>query len=225
MQPVAQKDAGHGELVVGTEPAVDMDRGDLGDAAFVFEQRDDLVDGGMRQRRHVLAEVDGEVSFAVELVGGNGGAGHLGQNALAECGQLAAVGGAFGFACDKFANHLAGNRVVSEIERAIFADHAGHRPEARNHVAPASRPAGDRDDGQAGAVKSFKRGIGSGGELAVGGQRIVDIGEDADDATGGFFREIGNRRHRAAPSVKDARRLFQSASLGQSSAWMARNSA
>ena len=91
-----------------------------------------------------------------------------------------------------------------------------HQPAGRPVTGTTARPA---------SVQFFQRGIGSRGELAVGGQRIVDVGENANDATSRVLRKTCNGLHGAAPSVKDARRAFHSASVGQRSAWMARNSA
>ena len=90
----AQERARHRQLVVVAEPAVDVDRETFAVMPSRFHQRDDAVDVGARQRRHVLAEIDREVGFAIVLVGGERRARHLAQDLLADGREPRAIGGA-----------------------------------------------------------------------------------------------------------------------------------
>ena len=64
-----EQPARHRELVVGPEPAVDVDRRELCGRAGLGEQPQDGVDRGLRQRRDVLADVDREIGDTVGLIG------------------------------------------------------------------------------------------------------------------------------------------------------------
>jgi hypothetical protein len=88
---------------------------------------------------HVLAEVDGQVGFAVGLIGGDGRAGHFGHDAPPQFRQPGAVGLAPGGVQGVVAFHAPGGVVVAEIEGSVFADHGVHGPHARDVVAPARR--------------------------------------------------------------------------------------
>ena len=79
-EPFGDEEPRRGQLVVAAEPAVHMDRRDLGGSPEAFDDRDDAADGRLRQARDVLAEVDGEIGLAVGLVGGDGSPWHLGEH-------------------------------------------------------------------------------------------------------------------------------------------------
>jgi CheY-like chemotaxis protein len=76
------------ELVVAAEPAVHVDRAHLRGEALGFHDPTICMHRGARERRHVLAEIDGEVGFAVRLVRGDRAPGTLAQDALADRFQL-----------------------------------------------------------------------------------------------------------------------------------------
>jgi hypothetical protein len=82
--------------------------------------------------------------------------------------------------------------VVRKPERAVLTDDAAHRPEARNHVAPSGRTAGDRNDGKATRGQFLQRRIGGGAQLPVARHRVVDVGQHRAHAPrriGGKFRK------------------------------------
>ncbi|PII39478.1 hypothetical protein T190_04295 [Sinorhizobium meliloti CCBAU 01290] len=141
-EDVVGKPARHGQLVIGSIPAIDMDGGDLGDGAFLFEDALDSVDVRDRKRWHILAKIDCEVGLAIELVRGDCRPLHLGEDAGAHPGELLPVGGALGIGDGEAAAHAASRSVIGEIEGAVFADDARDRPHAGDHVAPSCRPAG-----------------------------------------------------------------------------------
>src|SRR5207248_77403 len=76
------------------------------------------------------------------------------------------------------ARHPPRRPVVAEIKCAVLADHRGDRPEARDEVAPAGRPAGHRNDREPGLRQPLERRIGGGAETTIAGQRVIDIGKD-----------------------------------------------
>jgi hypothetical protein len=97
----------------------------------------------LRQRRNVLAIVDGQVSDAAELVRGERAARYGGQDPRCQ---------RFDRACwsirqriaDEDGLQLPRQGVVPHPERAVLPDHGIHRPHAGNVVAPAGRAAGHR---------------------------------------------------------------------------------
>src|SRR5258706_9864351 len=87
---LAEQDAAGRELVVAAEPAVHVNRADLGVQPRVAHQLRNPLRGVERERRHVFAVVDREVGLAVRLIGGERAAGHLGEDAPGDAVQAGA---------------------------------------------------------------------------------------------------------------------------------------
>ena len=185
--------ARRGQLVVGAEPAVDVDRADLGHGAGVDEDPHDAVDVGRRQRRHILAEIDREIRHARELVGRHAGAGNLTRHALAHGFQPATALGALLVALDEALPQLAGRAIAPEPEGAVLPDHGVDRPHAGDVVAPAGGPTGDRHDQKPGGLQALERAVGAGRQMAVGGDGVVDVGEHAPDRATHLGRHLRQR--------------------------------
>ncbi len=197
--------ARHAQLVVVAEPAVDVDRADFRGHAGRAHQRDDPVDLGKRQTRHVLAVVDGEIGLAVKLVRGERAARHFAQNLLAHGEHFFAVRRARWRVEQEALHQFFPGSVVIKIESAVLADHRVHRPHARDMVAPAGGPPGNRDDQLACRMQPLQRGIGARGELALARERVVDIAEHAADALHHRGRHLRERCHRP-PAMRSATR-------------------
>jgi hypothetical protein len=90
-----EKQPGHGQLVVVTEPPVDVDGTDLGGGAGRLEDRLDGLDRFQGQGRHVLAEVDGQVRLPIGLIGGDGATGNLGQHRCPDTIEPGPIGTSF----------------------------------------------------------------------------------------------------------------------------------
>ena len=85
--------------------------------------------------------------LAVVLVGGERAPGHRGEDLLADGREPRAVLGArVARRPTKRLTSLRARRVVAHVERAVLADDRVDRPHARDVVAPAGGPAGDRHD-------------------------------------------------------------------------------
>ena len=181
------------ELVVVAEPAVDVDRAHLGVGTVPLEDPDDAQHVVMRQRGHVLAEVDGEVGRTIGLVRSDARARHVGQHLGTHGLQPALALGAFGIALHEAGAQLARLVVVPHPEGAVLADHGVDRPEAGDEVAPAGRPAGHRDHAESSLFQRFHGAIGLGGELGMGRHGLVDVGQHALDGGQGFTRTLGQR--------------------------------
>ena len=177
-QHLAQKNLGHAQLVEIAEPAVHMDARDLGGGPGCLEQLENTLHSGPGQRRHVLAKVYGQVAFAVGLVGGKGRSRHLLEDAFSQFMQANSVARALGFGGHKSALHPAVASVIGKVKRAVFADHPGHRPQPRNQVAPACGPPGDRHHRNSSPTQRLERRVGTGRKLALGGERVVYVGQN-----------------------------------------------
>src|SRR5512135_2508488 len=70
----------------------------------------------------------------------------------------------------------------SEIERPVLADDRIYRPHARDVVAPARRPAGDRHYEPARPLQALHCGVGAGRRLALRSKCLVDVEQQTADA-------------------------------------------
>src|SRR5881394_2285037 len=82
-EEVARRD----ELVVIAEPAVDMDRADGNVKALTPHQLRDALSGFDRQRCNLLGIVDGEIGFAIALVGSEDAARNCGDYGPGNAGE------------------------------------------------------------------------------------------------------------------------------------------
>ena len=85
---------------------------------------------------------------------------------------------------DEAFGQLALRIVVTHVERAIFPDDGVHRPHARNMIAPARGPTGDRYHQLAGIAQTFQRCVRVRGESAVRRKRVVDVGQESRECLG-----------------------------------------
>jgi len=176
------------------DPAVDVDRAHGGVQAVAAHEGHHLRDLGLVQMRK-LAVVDRDVGLAPGAVGGQAGLRQFAQHAL--CGGLQAreVGGPGGRVLQVVPAELP---VVPAPQRhgAVLRHDRVHWPRQGKGLAPAGRPAGDgqhRQTGGAQAVQGVKRVL---RDRAVGGQRVVDVGQHTSDARalmGGPQGERGGR--------------------------------
>jgi hypothetical protein len=173
--------AGGREFVEIAEPAVHVDRGDLGVGAVVVEDGLNPQHVLARQGRHILAEINGQIVFAVLLVGSDGATGYLGQDFAPDALESRAVGGPLFVRIQIAASEFFS--VVVEIESAIFAHHRGHGPEPGDVVAPAGGPAGDRHHLQPGARQAPERLVGVGQNTPLRRDGFVNVGEDTADTS------------------------------------------
>src|SRR5262245_7370655 len=157
---LAHEPFAHGELVVDAEPAVDVDGAHLRGEPARLHQRDDAIDCLWRQRWHVLAPIYRQVGFAVRLIGRDGAARDFAQYLLRDRHEAPAVRRARRRSVRIAADHRLAVLPVAEIERAVLADYGGNGPHARDMVAPARGPPGDRDDADARAAQALQRRIG-----------------------------------------------------------------
>ncbi len=160
----------------------------------LLEQAHDPQHLAAREGGHVLAEVDGEIGLAVELVRSKRRAGNLGQDVPAQRLEPHPVGPPRRLVVAKAADQPLGLGVVAEPEGAVLAHHPVDRPHPGDVVAPAGRPAGDRHDLPAGLPKPLHGCIGDGRQPAVERERVVDVGEHHLDAAPLRQRPVGERR-------------------------------
>ena len=187
----AEKHPAHRQLVVLAEPAVDVNRADLRVEARRAHQRRDALRRLERQRRNVLAVVDGEVGLAVVLVRSERAARNGGEDAVRDGVQAGAFfAPRLGIVLEAPLQPPAG---VEKVEGAVLPDYGVDRPHARDVVTPARRPAGHRHRDLAGAPQSLEGVVRLGSELALGGQGVVDIEEQRFHAS---RVELGKRLHR-----------------------------
>ena len=145
----------HAQLVVVSEPAVDVDGADLRRRPRFLEERNDPRYLFGRQGIDVLAKVDSQIGDPVVLVRRDAGAGDFGQNLLAKFGQAHPVFLPFRRGLGIAGDHFSGRPVVGKIQRPVLAHYRIDRPHAREMIAPARRPAGHRDDDQARRAQSL----------------------------------------------------------------------
>src|SRR5712691_12858353 len=93
---LVEQDAAGRELVVAAEPAVDVNRADLGVQSRVAHQLRNPLRGVEGERWHIFAVIDREVGLAVRLIGGERASGHLGEDAPGGAVQARALLRAFG---------------------------------------------------------------------------------------------------------------------------------
>ena len=94
--------------------------------------------------------------------------------------------------------------VVAEIERPVLPDHGVDRPHAGDVVAPAGRPAANRNDEETRLVQAFQGAIGLRRQPAAAGQGVVDVGEHAADGAAGLDAEGLDRLHIPLAGVRSA---------------------
>ena len=100
--------------------------------------------------------------------------------------------------------------VLAQRHRAVLGDDRGERRRQRDLAAPAERAAGDRDHRQARRAQRRQRGDHAHRDQAVGGERVVDVGEDAANAVqearvAARPRRDGRRDHAADDKSRSAR--------------------
>ena len=66
--------------------------------------------------------------------------------------------------------------IVSEIERAVFADNTIHRPHAGDVVAPTGGPAGYGNDTNTLVLQDLQGGKHDCGQPTADGEGVVDVG-------------------------------------------------
>ena len=203
--------ARHRELVVAAEPAVDVDRAHLrGHALALPSSR------RCGRRRRAAAAARPRRSRSRGRSRGNAGR-TRGRRPAPRAGcftpialSLARLAARSPSSATKRLTSLRRARVVAHVERAVLADDGIDRPHARDVVAPAGRPSGDRNHQHAGGAQARERRIGVRRQLAVRRDRVVDVGQHA------AYRAPRRRRHastaaasrlrRPAPAATSARR-------------------
>src|SRR6185503_20570528 len=115
--------------------------------------------------------VDGEVRFAVALVGSDGAAGHGGDDGVREGVVALAIAGPNVGRLAILVLELPGGE--AEAEAAVLTDHGVHGPHARGVLAKAGSAPAYRDGAQARALQRLERAVRFGGELALRGQCVV----------------------------------------------------
>jgi hypothetical protein len=98
---------------------------------------------------------------------------------------------------------------LAQRHRAVFGDHRSERRRQRDLAAPAERAAGDRDHRQSRLAQRRQRGDHAHRYPAVGGEGVVDVGEDAADAVqkarvAARPRRDGGRDHAADDKSRSA---------------------
>ena len=129
-----------------------------------------------------FAVVDGDVGLAARAVACQRGAGHLAHDALCDLPHAREIGGShLGVLLVELAQQarLARSR---QRHRAVLRHDGVHRPVQCEWFAPAHRPARDGNHVHAGRAQFIQRPQYVGGDLALGRQGVVDVGEDAADA-------------------------------------------
>ena len=172
-----------------------MNGADLGHRPQGFRDLLDFVGGLKAQVGRVLVKVDGDVVDAGKLVLGNPAPGHPRQAGVPDSGQPPLD------VSPRYRGMGKGEAVpLPEVvdEGAVFPHHGGDRPLADDEVAPAGGPSGNGDDAVAGVVEPPEGGVGFGGELAVGGDGVVDIAEDIPELFGAPGRDRGKGFHKQA---------------------------
>ena len=148
-----------------------------------------------RQRRHVLAEVDGEVGNPEGLVGRQRSTWHLAQDTRGNVVEPRAIRASLRIADGMLPAHTLLLVIVAVVECAILADDAVDRPEPCNQIAPSRRAPGDRNDSQPRRLQSPKRVVRRRLEPAIGGQRIVDVEQNHLDSKAVSTRQFTKRSH------------------------------
>ena len=165
------------ELVVLAEPAVDVDGADGGIHARGLHDGHAFIDLCLRHMSE-FAVIHGDIAFATGRIGGTSGAGHGGFDLLE---HLLHAG--------KVAGTLIGRLLVELVQAALgiaaqrhgtVLGHDGvHGPGRCKRHAPADGAAGDGHHFQTRILEARNGGHHMLGHHAVGGQRVVDIGQHA----------------------------------------------
>ncbi len=219
---IAQQASRHRQLVVRAEPAVDVDRAHLRRHARSAHQGHDAVDRLVRQARHVFAEVDREIAFAIRLVGCQRRAGHRAQNRLSDRDETPAIGGALSLGRGVALAEPPHGVIMAHIQRAVFADDRIDRPHAGDVIAPARGASSDRDEQQSRGAQPLHCRVRFGGDPATGRQRIVDVGEHAAHRRARRGGHGGERPHRRRAQAEPPRARRYAATARRSSALMCR---
>ena len=186
-------------FVVRAKPAVDVNRADRRIHAFALHDADDLRDA-LRRKLRKLAVVDGDVGFAPGAVLRQRGARHVAQHAGGHSLHAREVG---------LADVLVLRIVFLQIEllrwpccrpalqshRAVFSHDGVYRPGRGKRQAPAHRPAGDRHHTQPGGFELAQCFQCVRRDRAFGGQRVIDVREDAGQALEGVGGKISEGAH------------------------------
>ena len=157
-----QQRARHRQLVVRAEPAVDVDRAHLRRHPLGLHQRDDAIDrrraaAAARPRRSRSRGRPRDRAGRTRARSPAPRAGCARRSRRAARDSRARVASS----ATKRLTQPARCRVVAHVERAVLADHRVDRPHARDVIAPARRPAGDRDHELAGGVQPLERRVGA----------------------------------------------------------------
>ena len=174
------------ELGVLAEPAVDVDRADGRTHALLAHEGHHALDARLVQPR-VLRVVDGDVGHAPGAVARQGGARHVGEHAGGHLAQPAGVARARGLVLGP--GHAQRARTAGLIRGLQGLRQEGHRPVLRHErsqrplpregLAPAHRAPGDGHHGHRGGRQRVQRLARRREQLAVVGERVVDVGEHA----------------------------------------------
>ncbi len=179
-----------------------MDRADFCRRPRRLEDGHDAVYFFPGQRPAILAEIDRQIGDAVGLVGREPGTGHRRQDLLGETVEPCARFGPLGLQQEVPPRHRSRGVVIAEIERAVLADDRVDRPEPGDHIAPAGRAPGHRDDAPAAFGEPLQCPIRRRAQPTVGGQRVVDIGQHEPHAPARLDREFGKRPHHVADHTR-----------------------
>jgi ABC-2 type transport system ATP-binding protein len=151
-----------------------------------------LRDGGVAQL-HELAVVDGDVGLAPRRVGGARGARNLALDARQHGLHAREVGGARGRVLLVALLDPAVGR-GQQRHRAVLRHDGVDRPGADEGQAPAHRPPGDRHHRQPRGLEVGERLQRVRRDRAVVGQRVVDVGEHADERAARGCHPLGQRQ-------------------------------
>ncbi len=163
-----------------------MDGRNLGHRAMPDEHINNALHGSRRKRRHIFAEIDRKVCFAIRLIGRKGRSGNLAEHLRFDLSKLCAIRPAFITSFRVTPLHSPGSLVVAKRESAVFPHHAVNRPLPGNEVAPSSRAACHRHDDETGRMKLLKRSIASSRQPALMREGIVNVSQHSAHMTGGL---------------------------------------
>ena len=135
----------------------------------------------------MLGVVDGDVGDAARAVAGEHRTRHLAQHARRRLAQPQRIRRTRGRVLRVLDAHRAA--FVDQRDAAVLGHDRGHRPVTCERLAPAHRPARHRDHRHAGGMQLVERATRGGGDRAIRGERVVDVGQHPDHVACGRGRE------------------------------------